>query len=76
MVNGFYGLALLAKNKNQEAKSLLEHINDANAKEDFGFYENFNTQTNAPNGVKYCAWSAAATVLLHQSLHNNFKLLL
>ena len=34
------------------------------------------TQTKAPNGVKYCAWCAAATVLLHQSLHNNFKLLL
>ena len=76
MVNGFYGLALLAKNKNHEGKRLLEHINDANAEEDFGFYENFNTETKAPNGVKYCAWSAAATVLLHQSLHNNFKLLL
>ncbi|WP_309608219.1 fructofuranosidase/invertase [Flavobacterium sp.] len=76
MVNGFYGLALLSKNKIKEANSLLEHLNEANAIEDFGFYENFNTETEAPNGVKYCAWSAAATVLLHQSVHNNFKLLL
>ncbi|WP_395077033.1 fructofuranosidase/invertase [Flavobacterium sp.] len=76
MVNGFYGLALLSKNKIKEANSLLEHLNEANAVEDFGFYENFNTKTEAPNGVKYCAWSAAATVLLHQSVHNNFKLLL
>ena len=76
MVNGFYGLALLSKNKKEEANLLLKHINEANSIEDFGFYENFNTETEAPNGVKYCAWSAAATVLLHQSVHNNFKLLL
>jgi GH15 family glucan-1,4-alpha-glucosidase len=76
MVNGFYGLALLSKNRKEEANLLLEHLNKANAMEDFGFYENFNTKTKAPNGVKYCAWSAAAAILLHQSIHNNFKLLL
>jgi GH15 family glucan-1,4-alpha-glucosidase len=76
MVNGFYGLALLSKNKNKEAESLLEHINNVNSEEDFGFYENFNTETEAPNGVKYCAWSAAATVFLHQSIYNNFKFLI
>jgi hypothetical protein len=43
---------------------------------DFAFYENFNTQTAAPNGVPFCAWSAAAAVLLHQTMHTNFKLLL
>jgi len=76
MVNGFYGLALLAKDKSVEANLLLENINKANAIEDFGFYVNFNTENETSNGVKYCAWSAAATVLLNQSLYNNFKLLL
>jgi GH15 family glucan-1,4-alpha-glucosidase len=76
MVNGFYGLALLSKNKKEEAQLLLEHINEANSLEDFGFYENFNTETEAPNGVKYCAWSAAAAIMLHQSLTTNFKFLM
>ncbi len=76
MVNGFYGLALLEKNKNKEAQLLLEHINEANSNEDFGFYENFNTETEEPNGVKYCAWSAAATIMLHQKLTTNFKFLI
>lgn len=76
MVNGFYGLALLAKNQNKEAKTLLEAINNANQKEDFSFYENFNTETEMPNGVPFCAWSAAATVLLHQGIIANFRLLI
>jgi GH15 family glucan-1,4-alpha-glucosidase len=75
MVNGFFGCALVAKNKNKEAQALLEQIHQANAVEDFSFYENFNTQTAAPNGVANCAWSAAAAVLLHQSLTTNFKLI-
>jgi hypothetical protein len=75
MVNGFFGLALMAKSEEKKAAMLLENINNANAKMDFSFYENFNSKTNEPNGVSNCAWSAAATVLLHQSLHNNFKIL-
>ena len=75
MVNGFYGLALLSKGKNKEAEELLTAINEANAIENFSFYENFNSETKAPNGVPFCAWSGAATVLLHQSLHTNFKFL-
>ena len=76
MVNGFFGLALLAKNKNATASQLLEAINSANTQGDFSFYENFNTATQAPNGVPFCAWSAAGAILLHQGLHSNFKLLL
>ncbi len=75
MVNGFYGLALLKSGKTDEAVQLLDAINSANSVEDDGFYENFNTQTTQPNGVKWCAWSAAATILLHQSCTSNFKLL-
>lgn len=76
MVNGFFGLALLAKNETQKATELLEKINQANAKMNYSFYENFNTETTEVNGVSFCAWSAAATVLVHQSLHNNFKILI
>lgn len=75
MVNGFFGLALLSKSEEKEASHVLDKINDANAKMDFSFYENFNSNTTNPNGVSYCAWSAAAAVLLHQSLFNNFKIL-
>ena len=75
MVNGFVGLAFLSENQTIEATALLEKINTANAIADFSFYENFNTKTQEPNGVAFCAWSAAASVLLEQSLHHNFKLL-
>lgn len=75
MVNGFFGLALAAKGDTQMASSVLAHINEANAKDEYSFYENFNTKTTEPNGVSLCAWSAAAAVLLHQSLHQNFKIL-
>lgn len=76
MVNGFFGCALLSKNKTQAAQALLEHIHQANAVQEYSFFENFNTQTAEPNGVAYCAWSAAAAVLLHQRLTSNFNLLL
>lgn len=75
MVNGFYGLALLAKGEEKKATSILDKINRANALEEFSFYENFNTKTAEPNGVSFCAWSAAATILVHQSIHQNFKIL-
>jgi len=75
MVNGFFGLALVTNHETEKASALLEKINQANAQFDFSFYENFNTQTSEPNGVALCAWSAAATVLVHQSLNTNFKIL-
>ena len=74
MVNGFFGLALITKTQTEKAEIILEKINAANAKMDFSFYENFNTKTSGPNGVSFCSWSAAATVLVHQSLHTNFKM--
>ncbi|MCL6461936.1 MAG: fructofuranosidase/invertase [Flavobacterium micromati] len=76
MVNGFYGLALLSKGKSKEASEVLNAINTVNAFQDFSFYENFNTETKEPNGVLFCAWSAAAAVLIHQSLYTNFKFLI
>ena len=76
MVNGFLGLALLSKSETKKATTILNKIQGANALGDYSFYENFNTNTEAPNGVSFCAWSAAAEVLLQQSLNTNFKLLL
>ncbi|SHF90407.1 Alkaline and neutral invertase [Flavobacterium micromati] len=76
MVNGFYGLALLSKGKSKEASEVLNAINTVNAVQDFSFYENFNSETKEPNGVPFCAWSAAAAVLIHQSLYTNFKFLI
>jgi GH15 family glucan-1,4-alpha-glucosidase len=76
MVNGFYGLALLSKGKSKEASEVLNAINKVNAVQDFSFYENFNSETKEPNGVPFCAWSAAAAVLIHQSLYTNFKFLI
>ena len=76
MVNGFLGLALLSKSETKNATTILNKIQDANALGNYSFYENFNTNTEAPNGVSFCAWSAAAEVLLQQSLNTNFKLLL
>ena len=73
MVNGFYGLALLSKGKQKEADEILNAINHANAIEDFSFYENFNSENQEPNGVPFCTWSAAATVLLHQRISTNFN---
>ena len=75
MVNGFYGLALLSKNQKENASQVLNSINSANEIEDFSFFENFNTKTSKPNGVAFCAWSAAAAVFLHQNIHTNFKFL-
>ena len=75
MVNGFYGLALLSKNQKENAVQVLNSINNANEMENYSFFENFNTKTSKPNGVAFCAWSAAAAVFLHQNIHTNFKFL-
>lgn len=76
MVNGFFGLALLFKSEQTKAKAILDRINEANSLNDFSFFENFNSNTSMSNGVSFCAWSAAATILLQQSLCTNFKILL
>lgn len=75
MVNGFFCMALLVKEEHEKAQLILQNINKANAHNDFSFYENFNTKTQEPNGVAFCAWSAAAGILAHQSVYNNFKFL-
>lgn len=71
MVNGFYGLGLLQQGKTEQAIDILSRIQELNAKEDWRFYENFNSQTGAPNGVPFCAWSAAGAIVIAQGLQNN-----
>lgn len=71
MVNGFYGLGLLQQGKTKEAQGILERIEGLNKKEDWRFYENFNSQTGDPNGVPFCAWSAAGAIMITQGLRNN-----
>ena len=73
MVNGFFGLGLLKQGKTEQAKKILKNIDKVNQVEDYKFYENFNTKTTEPNGVPYCAWSAAASVLLTQSIKQQIK---
>jgi GH15 family glucan-1,4-alpha-glucosidase len=76
MVNGFYGLALIQKNQIDKSTQILNAINKANEINSYSFSENFNTETSNPNGVSFCAWSAAAAVFLHQSINTNFKFLI
>lgn len=76
MVNGFYGLALIQKNQIEKSTQILNAINNANEINNYSFSENFNTETGNPNGVSFCAWSAAAAVFLHQSINTNFKFLI
>lgn len=75
MVNGFYGMALSLKGFKDRAQDLLDRIHTLNKVKEFSFYENFNTQTGEPIGVPKCAWSAAAAVMLHQTINNEFKIL-
>ncbi|RRO16775.1 glycoside hydrolase 100 family protein [Flavobacteriaceae bacterium 14752] len=69
MVNGFYGIGCYLQGEKKEAEAVLEQINTLNAKANWGFYENFDSKTQEPNGVKYCTWSAAATMMLTQFLN-------
>jgi glycogen debranching enzyme len=75
MVNGFYGLALHHLGLKSECENILNALNQANTVSDFGFYENFNSKTGEPNGVRFCAWSAAATILVEKTMEENFKLI-
>jgi hypothetical protein len=75
MVNGFFGLALHKLGLTQESNAILNGLNRANTQADFGFYENFNSENGEPNGVRFCAWSAAATILVEKAIENDFKLM-
>lgn len=71
MVNGFYGCGLVLQKEALGAQEVLSAIEKLNSIEDYSFYENFNSHTGAPNGVPYCAWSAAGQVLLSHYINGN-----
>lgn len=73
MVNGFYGIAAYHHNA-EISEEILANIESLNSEENYGFYENFNTETIAVNGVEKCTWSAAGQILVAQYL-NGKKLL-
>ncbi|MEP0263634.1 glycoside hydrolase 100 family protein [Dokdonia sp.] len=75
MVNGFYGIGLVYADEIEKAKEVLAQIDTLNQKENWSFYENFNSKTGESNGVPFCAWSAAGSILLKQTLTAN-KLLI
>lgn len=74
MVNGFWGMAMYHLNKNEDSKAILYDLNQANSENNYSFQENFNTQNSKQVGVPFCSWSAAGSILLEQTIYNQFKL--
>ena len=79
MVNGFWGLGLLAagaagvSGAAERAGALARSLADFNQRHArpggaWGFYEFGHARTRAPMGVGACAWSAAGTILLERAL--------
>ncbi len=73
MITGFY-VSALAKKDIKKAELYLAGINNSNYKSKnggcWGFYEFLNSKTFHPNGPKYQAWSAAATIMAYHSIAN------
>lgn len=73
MVNGWWGMALHENRRADEAKDFLQNLHRFNARgtsddETWGFYEFAEALTGKCGGVRQCAWSAAAAVLVHHYL--------
>jgi glycogen debranching enzyme len=75
MTNGWLGAAFAKAGYTAQAQRIATQIDYINAQENWGFYENFNTQTQQPIGTKYCAWSAAAHIIINGYLNNNTLIL-
>ncbi len=69
MVNGFYGSSLVMQNNIENAETVLGEIQKLNAKEKYGFYENFNSKTQKAIGVPSCTWSAAGELIVAQYIN-------
>ncbi|MGM5484129.1 MAG: amylo-alpha-1,6-glucosidase [Nanobdellota archaeon] len=71
MVLGFY-----AASKKEKGRKILSAINNLNSKNDWEFNEVFNGKSIKPNGTKFQAWSAAATLLATEVCINGKKVFL
>ena len=72
MVNGFVGFSV-AKRKHNNSQLIISTAKCSKCQSKLFLYENFNTQTQEPNGVAFCAWSAAATVILEQAIQKKIS---
>lgn len=73
MVNGFWGLGLVAAGMTERAARVARSMDELNrshaeAGREWGFFEFGHAQSRVPMGVCECTWSAAATILLHGAL--------
>ena len=75
MINSFYGLALNKRLYSELSQNVLRLIQNLNAKSEYSYFENFDSETGEPNGVPFCAWSAAGEILLESNLKYNTLLL-
>jgi hypothetical protein len=66
-------LGLLSKKKEKRSIRSFEAINAANAVDNYSFMKTSTVKRSRQTGA-FCL-SAAATVMLHQSINSNFKLL-
>ncbi len=78
LVTSFYVADLAAREKNTQARDYLEAIHQANRLDEkdkeWGFHEFINGQTFKPGGTRHQTWSAAAAVIGHLALKNEFTL--
>ncbi len=75
MVNGFWGLALVAEGKHEEAASLLRSMQEANLRrrpgDESAFFEYHVVSSDTPRGTPSCTWSAAGEILLAAALQGH-----
>ena len=74
VVNAFYALAISKDNKEQ-AQHILDKLKQVNKLNNHSFYEYINASSGKPEGLRYCAWSAAGELLLEKQLKDE-KLLM
>lgn len=70
MINGWWGMALVSAGRVEEARELLERIDEVNRGPAgaWDFPEYASALTGRPGGTRRLAWSAAASVLLNRTL--------
>jgi GH15 family glucan-1,4-alpha-glucosidase len=73
MLNGWWGLALIAQGRRDEATEVLTALHEANQQhllddDEWPFFEYLHAFTGEPGGTQRLAWSAAGAILLEHGL--------